>query len=456
MPTIPIITAQQGPGVLQLPPIRRQTGFEEVSQFGQQLLDIDAKIRAQQDDIDLYRTLTETVAELSQRRIDLSADTDYETQPERFAKIANEIKYKKLDGIRSPAVAAVAQARIERMIAEANIHVQVDANKRLVAQQGADTLALGEQAARRWIEAAPEKRDAIKQEWFTLVGRSLAFAPEQKNKKKAQWDEWTALESIRVNPTETLAALEKGAFPELDPKQRETLMKSAEIAEARQQRLIEHEQKLQREDQNNQLYDKLRLNTLQWSEVRAATVLSREDRDFFWKALKGENQPTDPTTAVRIQALLDTPKGNREQQVKNATAAKQLAQDAYIKTRTLEKSDALRMIQAADQILQGGEPESDEWFKTADAFLKDKFGWQGGIVGRFLNPEGGARYWALHSQLLHERETNPLLGGKALYDRAKELASPEAVNYFSGQAVAPGGKGEQKILRFDKQGNLLK
>lgn len=457
MPRIPIVTAQTGPGILNLPPIERQTGFDELTNIGKRISDIDAKIRAQQDDLDLYRTMTETETELAQKRQDFEKDTDYETQAERFGKLANEVKYRKLDTLRSPTVAAVYQARAERLIAEARIHVQTEANKRLIAQQGADTLTLGEQAARRWIETPPDQREAIKQEWFTLVDRSLAFGPEQKNKKKAIWDEWTALEAIRVNPTEALAALSKGAFPELDPKQRETLMRSAEIAETRQQREIEHQAKLQRDEENNQLYDKLREGTLQWKEVRASTVLSREDREFFWKALKGDNQQTDPTTAVRIQTLLDTPKGgNRELQVKNATIARDLAQTAYIKTHTLEKSDAMRMIQAADHILQGGEPEADEWFKTADAFLKDKFGWQGGIVGRFLNPEGGAQYWALHSQLLQERETNPLLRGKALYDRAKELAGPAAVNYFSGQAVNPSGAGEHKVLRFDKQGNLLK
>jgi len=456
MPRIPIVTAQQGPGVLQLPAVQRQTGFEEVVQLGERMATIQGHIQRQQDDLDLFRTLTDTEIEIKQRQMDVSADTDYATQAERFQKSAKEVMFRKLGTLRSPSVAAVYQSRAERMIAEAGIHVEVDASKRQIAQQGAETLTLGEQAATRWIEATPEQRDGIKQEWFDLVDRSLAFTPEQKNKKKAQWDEWTALESIRVNPTEALAALSKGAFPELDPKQRETMMRSAEIAEARQERQIEHESRLQREEQNNALYDKLRNNTLQWSEVRAAGFLSREDREFFWQALKGGDQATDPTTAVRIQTLLDTPKGNREQQVKNATAAKQLAQTAYIKTHTLEKSDAMRMIQAADHVIAGGEPESDEWFKTADAYLKDKFGWQGGIVGRFLNPEGGARYWALHSQLLQEREQNPLLRGKALYDRAIELGGPEAVNYYSGQATAPTGKGEQKILRFDKQGNLVK
>lgn len=456
MPRIPIITAQTGPGVLQLPAIQRQGGWEEVGRFGAQLADIQAKLRDQQDDLDLYRTLTDTEAELGQWRLSMTADTDYETQGERFTKAANEIKYRKLETLRSPSVAAVYQARAERMIAKGQIHVQTDAMKGQLKVQGADILTSGEQAARLWIAADPDKREGIKQDWFTLVDRSLAFTPEQKNKKKAQWDEWTAIEAIRVNPTAALTALSKGEFPELDPNQRETLMRSAEIAEARQQREVEHQQRLQREDQNNQLYDKLRDNALQWSEVKAAKFLSREDREFFWKALKGDNQPTDPTTVVRIQELLDTPKGNRALQVKNAAAAKALAQEAYIKKHTLEKSDAMRMIQAADHILQGGEPEADEWFKTADAFLKDKFGWQGGIVGRFLNPEGGARYYALHSQLLQERETNPLLRGKALYERAKELAGPEAINYYSGQAVAPGGSGGQKVLRFDKQGNLLK
>lgn len=53
MPRIPIVSAQQGPGVLNLPAIQRQQGWDQVSQFGQQLSEIDAKLRAQQDDLDL-------------------------------------------------------------------------------------------------------------------------------------------------------------------------------------------------------------------------------------------------------------------------------------------------------------------------------------------------------------------------------------------------------------------
>jgi len=233
---------------------------------------IQGRIQRQQDELDLFRTLTDTETELKQRQMDVSADTDYATQSQRFQKSAKEVMFRKLGTLRSPSVAAVYQSRAERMIAEAGIHVEIDANKRQIAQQGAETLTLGEQAATRWIEASPEQRDNIKQEWFDLVDRSLAFGPEQKNKKKAQWDEWTALESIRVSPTAALAALSMGAFPELDPKQRETMMRSAEIAEARQERLTLSEVKAEQEKVRQGFVEKWANDTLTTPEILSSNL----------------------------------------------------------------------------------------------------------------------------------------------------------------------------------------
>jgi len=243
MPRIPIVSAQQGPGVLNLPQIQRQTGFEEVSQFGQQLASIDAKIRAQQDDIDLYRNLTETEAELKKSRLDLSADTDYETQPERFAKYSREVMYKKLDSIKSPAVAATYQAHAERLIAEANVHVQTDSMKKIVERQHVERVQLGEQTAQRWADAeTPEKRTLIEQNFSGLVQRGSSDPKEQAKLQTGMLEH--AMEYLRLTDRQRLRDLHsQGKFSTVDP-----LKQAKVLREARQD--DEHDQNIQQENFN--------------------------------------------------------------------------------------------------------------------------------------------------------------------------------------------------------------
>ena len=63
MPRIPVITAERGPGVLQLPPVpqpaRIYSGFEEIREFGETLGTIADRVKKQQDDLDYIDRLTE-------------------------------------------------------------------------------------------------------------------------------------------------------------------------------------------------------------------------------------------------------------------------------------------------------------------------------------------------------------------------------------------------------------
>lgn len=238
MPRIPIVTAQTGPGVLQLPAVQRQPGWEEVSEFGARLADIQGRLQAQQDDLDLYRTLTETEAELGQQRLSMAADTDYETQADRFTKTANEIKYRKLGTLRNPSVAAVYQARAERMIAEAGIHIQTDATKRIIEQQQVEFIDLSEQTAQRFAESdAPERRDEIRQTWNDLLNRNQALTPKQREQHQQAISE-KAMKYLRLTNRPRLREWQmQGVFKDVDPvKQAEILKHAAEDDEAERRR----------------------------------------------------------------------------------------------------------------------------------------------------------------------------------------------------------------------------
>jgi len=236
MPRIPIVTAQQGPGVLQLPAVQRQTGFEEVVQLGERMATIQGHIQRQQDDLDLFRTLTDTEIEIKQRQMDVSADTDYATQAERFQKSAKEVMFRKLGTLRSPSVAAVYQSRAERMIAEAGIHVETNAAKQQLEGQRAGWIVAGEQVAALWADAAtPEKQEIISSEYFDGIKRNGAFDDKDRVKATSQFYE-SAMEYLRLTNRPRMRGLEsQGAFQSIDPLKRAEILQKARQDDARDQ-----------------------------------------------------------------------------------------------------------------------------------------------------------------------------------------------------------------------------
>ena len=236
MPRIPIITAQQGPGVLQLPAVQRQNGFEAVSRLGEQMATIQGRIQNQQDELDLFRTLTDTETELKQRQMDVSVDTDYATQAERFQKSAKEVMFRKLGTLRSPSVAAVYQSRAERMIAEAGIHVETNAAKQRLEGQKADWITVGAQASALWADAAtPEKQEMIRSEYFDGISRNGAFDDKDRTKAGAQFYE-SAMEYLRLTNRPRMRGMDsQGAFQSIDPLKRAEILQKARQDDARDQ-----------------------------------------------------------------------------------------------------------------------------------------------------------------------------------------------------------------------------
>ena len=66
---------------------------------------------------------------------------------------------------------------------------------------------------------------------------------------------------------------------------------------------------------------------------------------------------------------------------------------------------------------------ADPWFKQASEDLKTQTGYQGGLIGTWLNPKGAENYRKGISQLMDQVEKEGLRG-KTIFDREQELVFP--------------------------------
>ena len=440
MPRIPIVSAQQGPGVLNLPPIQRQQGWEQVTEIGNQLAGIQGKIQAHQDELDLYRTETETQAELAQIKMDVALDPDYATHPEQYGKRAEEVKLRKWEVLSktSPAAAQVYKLHAERMIEKDKVNVQIDANQKQIAQQGADTLVAGEEAARKWIKEPNATEQAkIKQDWFDVVDRSLAFGPEQKNKKKAQWDQWTATELISVDPTAARVALEKGSFPELDPTQRQTLIRSAEVVEARRDRLVIQEKLARQETTKQDFVKKWSSDTLTTKEILSSN-LDAADQEHYLKLMEvKEGKPfvEDPRQVAHVLEDIRKGKITSNQQIEKIyiNDAKKGTGLSYSSMERLQKE--LTDMETPDGRTLGHRKE--KMFDGVKASI-DK-----SVIGLKTDPEGSFLF--LQYQ---EWVDSQMAAYKAQGKNPHDLLDPADPRYLARPAaVAPFQRSLQDVMR---------
>lgn len=296
MPRIPIVTAQSGPGVLSLPAVQRQQGWEEIGELGYRMAGIQAQLQAQQDDLDLFRSLTHTESELQQWKLSLTADTDYETQGERFTQAANEIKHRKMETLR-PHVAAVYQSRAERMIAEIGIHVQTDATKRIVERQHMETVDLGEASAARWARAdTDQQRNEITQEYTDLVNRST-FTPKEKHRLIEQFD-GQAKQQLSVLVKERIENNAEGEHQVLLSGRYDSLLDKHQVVELRniaKRQIRENEEEARRVKAEQQeqaemtLFDAYRAGTLTSSGI-AKSALPPHKQLFWENALENKRE----------------------------------------------------------------------------------------------------------------------------------------------------------------------
>lgn len=242
MPTIPILTAGAAPGRVQFPRATQfavpiEHGGEEITQAGLRFLEISQQLRRQQDDLDLFRALTETEAALGQHRMALTVDPNYAEHDERFLELASKTVQDRLKTL-NPTVAAVYAPRAERMIAEGAITIQTGAMKRQAEQQQIEFTDLSEQVAQQFATAEnPEARDGIRNRFSTLLDRNQVATPTQRAGHLAALDE-KAMKYLRLTNRPRLREWQReGVFRAVDPvKQAEILRQAAEDDEAEHRR----------------------------------------------------------------------------------------------------------------------------------------------------------------------------------------------------------------------------
>ncbi|KKM65035.1 hypothetical protein LCGC14_1495340 [marine sediment metagenome] len=352
--------------------------------------------------------------------------------------------------------------KIGLKIGEAETSVGFEVATRKTEQEVAKLSEMMETYARLVAEADTEVKQAdLAMDFLDIVdaaeGRRVVDAKVAQTIRqgfKEAIAEVQAMKQIELDPAQAILDLKGGKYSEADPKRVRELIRSAEAEVAGRERERRRLEADARREENVRLHRKLRStdDPLTMEEVNAAQFLTREDREFFWNALRTVDDPrTDPGTFVAITDLVDTTGKSRDQQIKDATKAKALAKQAYMTEDTLAKADASKFIEDANTIIAGEKPEQDSWFKLAEQMIRRRFGvldplerklmaLRRGLsdeeVGRELS-EGETMYYGLITKLKEEMEQDTSFRGKKVWDRAMELTQPDAVNFWNKKASQP-------------------
>lgn len=462
MPKIPILTAEhQGPRGIDLPgipaPPKIITGFEQLGQLGETIGTIGDRLQKQEDDLKLLKASSAYDFQYGEATLKLSENPRYYEHETIATKNVRDIS----DSVRkqfnlSGAVDAAFVAHVQGRMAKDILGVKIEARQMQGQQISADLMDLKQMYSTLAAEAVtPEGRDDAIRNFTEAVKRAEQrgfLHADQSKKILLDFTQDRLAKNMdylrRVSPWRMWALEDEGAFANVDPIRHDQILRAAEADKIRVEHAKDRELAKLRSEENITLYRKLRDDSLTPEDMLASPHLDRQDMEFFWGALKKQEvtPETNPATAIMIEDLLDKSVKNRGEAIDNATAAKALIKNAYVDEGSLLKTDALSMYKRANDKIAGANPETDRWFHLSKEFLKDKFGWQGGVVGRFLKPEGAQKYWELVSQLMAEQEANPTqMDGKAIYDRAVQLAGPAAVNFWSGEAGQPGPKATEQL-----------
>jgi len=208
MPRIPILTAQQGPGVLNLRQVQRQTGFEEVSQFGEQLNEIGMRLQEQQDKLDLQDISSQFSYDLSVAKLNLRQNPDYAGHEAQLLKDAAEIQNRALAQPTSNAVKRAFYGYARQKVREELIHVKVDALQLQSADQ-LDRLKTASTEIASRIAVAPDEqtRQNEMKTFGDLVHGSQANGSLKAGEAGGLWrgflkdaDHATALRELQLNP----------------------------------------------------------------------------------------------------------------------------------------------------------------------------------------------------------------------------------------------------------------
>lgn len=239
MPKIPIITAQQGPGVLNLPPVKLQTGFEEVMQLGTDLVKIDAKIEAARNDSLLVSASSRLDAGLKDLRQQAQDNPDYANRVHQFLKDSGDLSStinQSLQGNR--AVSAAFLSHQQRVMPSHIIDVKHDARKAQVLDiQGQATNQLDDLATVA-SEGTPEQVATAVATAAELIDRHQhngIYNPLQAEQKKIKFREDTLKKNMTFlalsNPQELYKRNLEGQYRNVDPLERLKVLEQAASVE---------------------------------------------------------------------------------------------------------------------------------------------------------------------------------------------------------------------------------
>lgn len=457
MPRLRRIIAQGRGGVVRLPRPRFGTlarGFGELTKFGGGLSTIADKLQRTEDNLELAEKAGELDSRLKNLAFEVQRNPDFTSHPTLYAEGGQKIFADIVGRSKSNVVHNALSGHFNKTFPSQIVDVKANAIKLWHDDQIARFNAGEDTLSRVIAEGTPEEAAEAKRLHAGLLAQMKAgghFDARTTQKREEKFREKTTHARMQVLRLTDRAELrrqdKKGLFRDADPKIRLDILKAADADQAREERQLKSAKVEERKQENNRFYDQLQDDKLDFQEVVDSTILTRQDKEFFKESLTHTDDiETDPRTAIAIEEILTGVAPTRTDRAANALQARSAAQRAFAVDKTLEKTDALNMIRRADDILAGEDVESQRWFKNARDFLKEKFGWQGGPLGRFVIPGGGERYWRLWSQLMREHRADPInMSGQRLFERAKEIAAPEAVDFFSEQAGLPAPPVEQQL-----------
>lgn len=256
MPTIPIFTAERGPGVFQLPnvppPVPIESGGEALAQFGQRLADIDAKIRAQQDDLDLLSAVGEFELGLDSIRQGLTENPDYQSHEMSFmAQTTDLSKQVRQRFVTNPLVGRAFQIKEQQLLGKAFIDVRHTARTLQGNAQLAQLEMESDRLSREAAEAATSEQRGEKIQLFeSATDRMLsrgyfgANGPLEAEKKKIAFRQKVLQKNMdyvgRTNRPVFWERYFKGEFSDVDPNTRMKIAESVRTGEEHEERRAEH------------------------------------------------------------------------------------------------------------------------------------------------------------------------------------------------------------------------
>lgn len=459
MPRIPLLTARGDAAVQGTPTFPRPTAehfgaeaFRGASQFGQTIAQIDKRIRNSKQALqivelsnDIYAGMANVVADAATAPADIQMEG-----PARLKRGADALLKNALAKTDSPVVRRAVQAWWDRAHTRGQIELATEGRKVTIGRQRASfqneserlaDLAASSSNPGEVGELLTQQRDLADQ----MLAESVITPDEHRKALSATTHRYWLLVAER-DPTRILnIATGQAPFPsteraegeprapgEMDPVRLPEYVNVAQGVIGRGARQRAREEKALRQQENVRLYKKLQDDTLTAEEVLASKVLTRQDMDFFVEALKKETETieTDKDLAIRIEDLLDAPTDSPAKARQNARQAKKLAQDGW-KQGKLKETLALSLMRRANGKLgldaETAEMEKDRWWKITKRFLKEKLGHGGSLVGWGENKPGKDRYWEILEALMIEQESDPDFRGHRIFDKAKELVEPAAV-----------------------------